>query len=230
MLDFIDHFDYWSELIQEGQCDVDFMTQEKTHRGLRSCPEGSIIIYAIGSTGDVLPMIGLAAEFLKRGYRVKVFTLTKWQSLLARLGIEYFEHDHPIMYTDSGYDPKYNESILEYSGTLKGARVLLEAFTPMIQYLLFSVKKATKNSRLVILSGSSMSLMDSVSFFMDSSRLVGILAHSLWTLVFTAMVSNWGISTPIIRNTLVNKTGPKKQSFSCKHSTFSLSSGKHTNS
>ncbi|MCA9451692.1 MAG: glycosyltransferase, partial [Nitrospira sp.] len=49
----------------------------------------TILILAVGSYGDVLPLVGMARELQQRGHRVTIFTSAHFQELVQKAGVGF---------------------------------------------------------------------------------------------------------------------------------------------
>ncbi|KAI9203388.1 uncharacterized protein BJ171DRAFT_510550 [Polychytrium aggregatum] len=121
-----------------------------------------VALYALGSAGDVLPMIALGRALqIRRGYRVRVIATEKWRQRISEEGLEYFDHQgEPIMCTSDGYDPNEVESLVANRGTVDGFRALMRASVPILEFLYKTADRHLDGVSLAILIHVSILLQD----------------------------------------------------------------------
>ncbi|MGB0911343.1 MAG: glycosyltransferase [Nitrospirales bacterium] len=84
-----------------------------------------VLLLAIGSYGDILPLAGLAREFLNRGHQVTLFTNPYFAKVIQHTGVEFF----PVGTTEE-YLTFINNSKLWHP--YQGAKVVLEHVGPAL--------------------------------------------------------------------------------------------------
>ncbi|TWT38733.1 glycosyltransferase [Blastopirellula retiformator] len=65
----------------------------------------NILLFPVGSYGDVHPFIGLAGELKRRNHQVTLYTSEHFRSLAERAEIDYFAVDTEEEYKKAVYDP-----------------------------------------------------------------------------------------------------------------------------
>ncbi|KAI9206433.1 uncharacterized protein BJ171DRAFT_597584 [Polychytrium aggregatum] len=130
---------------------------------------GVIAIYAIGSAGDVVPMLALGRAVSQRcGYRVRFISTQRWRTKAIEEGLEYFDHhDEPIMCTSDGYWPNDAALFVKHRGTMEGIKCLLRAFMPALEFLYRTADQHLSGVNLAILTNAA-------SFLQDDCRVRGI--------------------------------------------------------
>ncbi|KAJ3081153.1 hypothetical protein HK102_002547 [Quaeritorhiza haematococci] len=119
------------------------------------------VLYALGTTGDVFPMLNLARGLVLAGHRVRMVTMRRWKAKLEKEGIEYFDDQGAaVMQTEDGFPPEIAPLIIQHAGTLTGLKLLMSAFIPLVEHLFATVGKAVIGADMVILSNSALMLMD----------------------------------------------------------------------
>lgn len=66
----------------------------------------NLVVYAMGTYGDVHPMLGLAKELSARGWRIHFLTNGKFRSLVEQLGFQYVEVTGAHIYDQTYNDPE----------------------------------------------------------------------------------------------------------------------------
>ncbi len=79
----------------------------------------TILILAVGSYGDVLPLVGMARELQQRGHTVTVFTSAHFTDLVQKAGVEFVG-----MGTAEDYDAMANNPALWHPH--KGWRLIMK--------------------------------------------------------------------------------------------------------
>lgn len=124
----------------------------------------TIMIYALGTAGDVMPLIHLARGFILEGYSVQMLTLRRWKTRCIEEGITYMDQSeaHPILQTDEGFKPGTQGEIIKLAGTPKGLGAICKAFGPIVDCILATVDMVCKDADFVLLCGISNLLCDNL--------------------------------------------------------------------
>ncbi|KAI9193060.1 uncharacterized protein BJ171DRAFT_480913 [Polychytrium aggregatum] len=125
-------------------------------------PPPLIAIYALGSAGDVLPMIALGRALHTRcNYRIRMITPGKWKDRILEEGLEFFDHhDDPIMCTTDGFETKEIELFVKYRGDPRGVAALMRASASVLEYLYRTVDEHLKDVDLAVLVNVGVGLQD----------------------------------------------------------------------
>lgn len=95
----------------------------------------TILILAVGSYGDVLPLVGMARELQQRGHRVTVFTSAHFTELVQKAGMEFV-----AMGTADDYDAMANNPALWHPH--KGWRLIMKRLVSNALEETYSLLKA----------------------------------------------------------------------------------------
>lgn len=105
----------------------------------------TILILAVGSYGDVLPLVGMARELQQRGHRVTIFTSAHFQELVHKAGVAFI-----ALGTADDYDAIANNPALWHPH--KGWRLLMKQIVSSAlgeTYTLLKSKIITGNTLLI---------------------------------------------------------------------------------